>query len=79
MTRRTFARLFGYTAGLACCLPILSGCNTATVATFVTTIAKYAAQLATYFSAGSLATQITTSGCAGRYRHPSVAERFGCV
>jgi hypothetical protein len=59
MTRRTFARLFGYTAGLACCLPILSGCNTATVATFVTTIAKYAAQLATYFSAGSLATQIT--------------------
>jgi len=37
----------------------LAGCDTATVATFVTTIAKYAAQLATYFSASSLAGQIT--------------------
>ena len=54
-SRRRFSQLIG----MCLCLPLLQGCSTATVAVFVTTIAKYAAQLATYFSAGSLAGQIT--------------------
>ena len=39
-------------------MPMLTGCSPDTVAAFVNTIANLAAQLATYFGAGSLATQL---------------------
>lgn len=59
VTRRRFAQLMGFGLASICCLPMLQGCSPDTVAAFVTTIAKYAAQLASYFGAGSLASQLT--------------------
>jgi hypothetical protein len=57
LNRRTFAQ---YPPG---CLTVLMlpiiGCSTDTIATFVNLIANYASQLATYFGAGSIASQIT--------------------
>jgi hypothetical protein len=59
VTRRRFAQLAGFALSSICCLPLLQGCSPDTVAAFVTTIARYAAQLASYFGAGSLASQLT--------------------
>jgi hypothetical protein len=57
MNRRHFAVSL-LTLPLAATFPLI-GCNTDTVATFVNTIAKYAAQLATYFGQSGYAGQIT--------------------
>jgi len=58
VTRRGFAKIVGFVLGGLCCMPMLTGCSPDTVAAFVNTIANLAAQLATYFGAGSLATQL---------------------
>jgi hypothetical protein len=58
VTRRGFAKIAGFVLGGLCCMPMLTGCSPDTVAAFVNTIANLAAQLATYFGAGSLATQL---------------------
>lgn len=58
VTRRGFAKIAGFALGGLCCMPMLTGCSPDTVAAFVNTIANLAAQLATYFGAGSLATQL---------------------
>ena len=58
-TRRRFAQLIGFGLASICCLPLLQGCSPDTAAAFVTTIAKYAAQLASYFGAAPLAGQLT--------------------
>jgi hypothetical protein len=57
VTRRGFAKIAGFVLG-GLCWPMLTGCSPDTVAAFVNTIANLAAQLATYFGAGSLATQL---------------------
>jgi hypothetical protein len=58
ITRRGFAKIAGFVLGGLCCMPMLTGCSPDTVAAFVNTIANLAAQLATYFGAGGLATQL---------------------
>ena len=60
MNRRSFISLAA-AAGFLATMPLsLVGCSTSTIATFVTTIGKYAASLATYFGGASIATQITS-------------------
>lgn len=60
MNRRGFiGRSLAYVAGLGMAGLATVGCDTATIAVFVTTITTYAAQLATYFGQASIAGQIT--------------------
>ena len=59
MNRRNFIISAGAVATLPVSTLAIIGCNTDTVATFVSTIAKYAAQLATYFGQSSIAGEIT--------------------
>jgi hypothetical protein len=63
MNRRSFLKSSGAAGVMAGASPFLlsiEGCNSTTVADFVSLIASDAASLATYFGASSLASQITS-------------------
>jgi len=60
MSRRVFAKSIGFTIGATVAGAALIGCDNTTVAAFVTTIGKYAAQLASYFGASEIATDLVT-------------------
>src|SRR5580658_8699981 len=63
MNRRSFLKSSGAVAVMSGASPFLlsiEGCNSTTVADFVSLIASDAASLATYFGASSLASQITS-------------------